>query len=390
MPNQTLPLPEHNVDQVAASFPILAEMVFLNHAGVAPISPLAANALHAYAEKASNSAYVGAAWYPRAVRIKDLVARLINADSADEIAFVPNTSAGLALVARGLDWRAGDNVVITDVEYPANRYPWQDLGRFGVELVEVRQQPDGTIDPQQVIDAITDRTHVVSLSHVQYASGYKIDLTPIADAAHAKGAYLCVDAIQSVGVMPVDAQALGIDFLAADGHKWMLSPEGCGIFYCRRDLIEKLHPAVVGWMNMVDATNYGDYRFKFDPTARRFEPGSYNLPGIFALGASIKMLLDVGLNTVWQRVEAVTTHLCDGLADKGYRVFSPRGPGQRSAIVSFEPPDPAVRETPPVDRIVTDLQRQQIIIVTREGRLRASPHFYNTPQQIDTLLDALP
>ena len=372
---------------VHAEFPILGNMDFFNHAGVAPVSGRAAAALCRFADRAAGHAYIDSGFYRVAKRGKQLFAKLIHARGEHEIAWIPNTSTGLALVARGLDWMAGDNVVITGVEYPANRYPWEDLKRLGVELREVPQQPDGRIDVDDVIEAINDRTRVVSISHVQYASGHRIDLEPISEVVHRARGYLCVDAIQSVGVLPVDVQAMGIDFLAADGHKWMLGPEGCGCFYAREDLIEELHPAVVGWMNMVDAQDYGNYRFELQPDARRFEPGSYNIPGIWGLTASLELLLEVGIATVWARVHALTTHLCEGLERKGYRVFSPRrDAGERSGIVVFEPS----ADGPAPQAVVDQLGQRNIIIVLREGRLRASPHFYNQPEQIDRLLDALP
>ncbi len=371
-------------------FPILRDMVFLNHAGVAPISRAAADAIRRYADQAESIAYVGAGWYRRANQVKQAAARLIQAKSHHEIAFVPNTSSGLSLVANGLDWRPGDNVVITNVEYPANRYPWENLRRLGVEMIEVKQADDGRIHVDDVCSAINDRTRVVSLSHVQYASGHRIDLKPISDKVHRVGGYLCVDAIQSLGVLPVDVQAMGIDFLSADGHKWMLSPEGCGIFYCRLDLCERLHPAVVGWMNMVDAENYGNYRFEFQPDARRFEPGSWNIPGILGLGASIELLLSVGINEVWSRVEALTARLCEGLKAKGYTIFSPREhENERSGIVIFTAPS-HLGGAEAHRRIVHDLEKQKIIIALREGRLRISPHYYNTADQIDRVINALP
>ena len=371
-------------------FPILRHLAFFNHAGVAPISGRAAAALNRFAEQARTRAYVDAGWYAGAKQVKRLAAQLINAEGESEIAFVANTSSGLALVARGLDWREGDNVVITNVEYPANRYPWEDLRRHGVELIEVRQHPDGRIDVEDVLEAITSRTRVVAISHVQYASGFRIDLRPIADMVHRAGGYLCVDAIQSLGALPVDVRAMGVDFLAADGHKWLLATEGCGIFYCKHDLAQLLHPAVVGWMNMVNASDYGNYRFEFLPDARRFEPGSYNIPGILALGASIELFVEFGMNNVASRIDALTTRLCESLHARDYRVFSPRGKAERSGIVVFEPPHHRTRDTPPIRDIVAALEKRGIIIVVREGRLRASPHFYNTPEQIDALVAALP
>ena len=389
MPEPRSALPPLPLD-LAAEFPILRELVFLNHAGVAPLCRRAADALRAYAGEAERFAYFQRGWYERVGEVKALAARLLGARDEASIAFVANTSTGLASVAKGLDWKPGDEVVVSGVEYPANRYPWQDLARFGVRMREVPERPDGRIDVADVVAALSERTRLVSLSEVQYASGFHIELRSIAEAVHRAGGYLCVDAIQSVGALPVDVAALGIDFLSADGHKWLLGPEGCGILYVREGLAPRLHPNVVGWMNMVDAGNYGDYRFEFLTDARRFEPGSYNLPGIFALGASLGLLLEIGMDTVWRRIEALTTHLCEGLASRGYRVFSPRGEGQRSGIVSFVPPEPKQRVTPPLEEIVARLEERGIVIALRAGRLRASPHFYNGTQQLDRLIEALP
>lgn len=380
-----------NEPDFAAEFPILRRMDFFNHAGVAPICGRAAAAVRAYADQAASQAYVQSGWYARVREVKKLAARLIGAAGEHEIAFVPNTSFGLSLVAKGINWAPGENVVITGVEYPANRYPWEDLKRRGVEVIEVPQHADGRIEVEDVVEAITRQTRVVSISHVQYASGFRIDLRPIAEMVHRAGGWLCVDAIQSVGVMPVDVEAMGIDFLSADGHKWMLAPEGLGIFYCRAELAPALHPNVVGWMNMVNASDYGNYQFEFQPDARRFEPGSYNVAGILGLGASLELLLEVGPERIWSRVEALTARLARGLELKGYRIWSPRDhAGERSGIVTFGPPDPSERATPPLGQIVRELERQGIVIVIREGRLRASPHFYNTPEQIDRLVAALP
>ncbi len=380
----------HDTPAYTHLFPGSAKMAFFNHAGVAPLCEPAAAALRQFVEEMTTRApYLEVPFPKRIEEARAAAARLLHARGPHEIAFIPNTSTGLACVARGLDFQPGDSIVITDVEFPANRYPWEDVARRsngGVELIEVKQLPDGRIDPEDVCDAIRDNTRVVSLSHVQYASGHRIDLKEISDTIHKVGGYLCVDAIQSVGAMPVDVQALGIDFLAADGHKWLLGPEGCGILYCHEDLAPLLHPPVVGWLNMVDPLDFGNYRYELQPDARRFEPGTTNTPGILALGAAIQMLLDVGLPEVWRRIEALTDHLCRRLPDKGYTVFSPRKTAsEKSGIVIFSPPagqDPA--------RIASQLQQQNIHLVVREGRLRASPHFYNTIEQIDALVDALP
>ena len=376
-------------NQANIDFPILSRLDFFNHAGVAPISAAGGKALRDYADQAERQAYVDSGWYQHIDEVRRLAAELIRAPNGREIAFVPNTTSGLAMVANGLEFHSGDQIVITSVEYPANRYPWEDLvKRFGVELVEVAPRGDGRIDVEDVIEAMTDHTRVVSVSHVQYGSGFRIELRPLADMVHRVGGYLCVDAIQSAGVVPVDVSRDGadIDFLSADGHKWMLGPEGCGLFYCRKELVELLHPTVVGWMNMVNANDYGNYCFELLPDARRFEPGSHNIPGIMSLGASLRMLLDVGIEQVWSRVESLNAQLCEGCTRRGYQVYSPRDhERERSGIVCFTHRDPSRHRA-----IMKDLERRGIIIALREGRLRVSAHFYNTADQIDRLLASLP
>ena len=373
--------------ETSPRFPALESSIQLNHAGVAPISGAAAQALHDYADHAARFGPVHSGWHRRIEAIRQSAAELIHARGAHELAFIPNTSAGLAQVAEGLQWVPGDNVVISSIEYPANRYPWQHLERLGVEVIEVEPHSDGLLDEEDIAEAVTDRTRVVSISHVQFSTGQRLELAPIAERVHEALGYLCVDAIQSVGALPVDVQAMGVDFLAADGHKWLLGPEGAGIFYCHEDLIPLLRPAVVGWMNMVDALDCLNYRFEFRDDARRFEPGSYNVPGILAMGASIDMLRETGIEQVWQGVERVTAHLCDALKRKGYRIVSPRTHArERSGIVVFEP-GPG---KPNAAQIVSELAERDMTIVVRNGRLRASPHFYNTVEQMDRLVAALP
>jgi len=370
-----------------AEFPVLGELAYLNHAGVAPMSGRAAEAMRTYATQASTRGAHQARWYSDADRSRATAARLIGAASPSTIAWIPNTSTGLALVARGLDWRRGDNVVITGMEYPANRFPWEDLQRLGVEFRVAEPLPDGRIDLEDVLDLINARTRVVSVSHVQYATGQRLPLRPIADLVHEAGGYLCVDAIQSVGAMPVDVEGWGVDFLAADGHKWMLGPEGWGVFYCREELCEMLHPAIVGWLNMVNPFHFDAHRFRLQRDARRFEPGSYNVAGVVALAASLTLLDRVGTEAIWSRIEALTGRLCAGLAERGYRVVSPRDEASRSGIVVFEP-ERERGESP--GAIVRRLGDAGVVIVERSGRLRASPHFYNGEAQIDALLERLP
>src|SRR5687767_8866268 len=279
----------------AEMFPILREMDFFNHAGVAPLPRVAADAMRKYAQQAETVAYVNTGWYREVEKLRDVAASLINAHR-DEIAFVKNTSEGVATVANGIEWKAGDRIVTTAVEYPANIYPWMDVAnRFGAELVMVAEETgsDGRrrVPLERIMEEVRHpRTRLVALSHVEFASGQRHDLATIGKFCRENGKLFAVDAIQSVGVLPVDVQGMFIDYLSADGHKWMLGPEGAGIFYCRRELLKQTRPLMIGAMNVVNPTDYGSYDYTLQPTAARFESGCYNIGGLLALRASIELL----------------------------------------------------------------------------------------------------
>ena len=366
-------------------FPILKKWKFFQHSGVSPMPVRAGNAMRRYIEQSENDAYMTGRWYRQAEVTRGLAAKLINANP-DEIAFTKNTSEGLAFVSNGVAWKPGDEIVSTAVEYPANVYPWMDAAertRGAVRHIMVKER-DGRIYPEDLWAAVTPRTRMIALSHVQYASGFRSDLAAIGRQCREKGIFFCIDAIQSCGAMPVDVKGMYIDFLSCGGHKWLLGPEGIGIFYCRKELITSVHPEV-GAMSVINATDYGNYDFTLRSDAKRFECSGYNLAGVLALGASLEMLLEIGIDLIWRRIYALTGMLVDGLKAKGYEVFSPREKEEEcSGIVSF------LTRKFSHEAIITELEKQDIVIVQREKRLRAAPHFYQNESTIQALLDALP
>ncbi len=374
--------------QYRERFEITRHFAFFNHAGVGPLCPDAADAIARYAELSTRQAYLGSKFHARCEQVRAAAADLINAESPDTIAFVKNTSEGLAQVAEGLDWPDGANVVTAAVEFPANVYPWMNLQRRGVELRMVGQvERDGAlVVPADDLLAATDgRTALVAISAVQYSTGQAADLEAIGRFCRERSILFCVDAIQQLGCRPLDVQAARIDFLSADGHKWLLGPEGAGIFYCRRELLGRLRPLSVGWMNVVKAQRYDEYDLTLRDDAGRFECGSLNVPGIWGLGAAIDMFNRIGMERVWERIEGLTGRLIEGLVQRGQRVVSLRGAAARSGCVCWAPADGGADPA-----VVTRLEREErIVIAARVGRYRASPHFYNSEEEIDRLLSAL-
>ena len=372
-----------NLDRIRQEFPVVHHCTYLNHAAVGTLPARAYEAVRAYAADFSEYAASNYRDWESAIETtRSRSARLINADSR-QIAFVKNTTEGLCFAANGIDWRRGDNVVLNDLEFPSNVYPWLNLSREGVETRMVKSV-DGRLTVDAISDRIDSRTRAVSISHVEYGNGFRNDIAAIGALCRQEGVCFVVDAIQSLGQTPVDVDAMNIDILTADGHKWLLSPEGIGIFYCAPHMTERLRLYEVGWNSVADAGNYDVYDPTPAPTARRFECGSHNTLGIHALGASLELLLEVGIDVVQERLRLLTDRLAEALRDAGYRVLSPRGESEWSGIVTFDSP---VHETEDLHRT---LRSHQIIGARRGGGIRISPHFYNTEEEVLRVTDALP
>lgn len=365
-----------------ANFPVTRRWAFFDHAAVAPLPAPAVIALADYAQSlAENGIAAVGSWAARIREVRALAARLLNAD-VDEVAFVKNTSDGINWVAEGYPWRSGDNVVLAAEEYPSNVYPWMNQAHRGVEVRFVPSR-GSRIVIDDIRDAINDRTRLVSLSFVEFASGFCNDLQAIGSLCRERGIHFFVDAIQGLGVLPLDVKALPIDFLAADSHKWLLGPEGIGLFWIRRELIDRLHPIGVGWNSVVDCYNFSKIDFRLKPGAERWEGGAPNVAGIHAMGASLQLLLDIGIPEVQHRVFELTDYLCERAPNAGLEVFSSRRDGEKSGIVSLLAPgrDP--------DALVQRCREAGIIINQRSQRIRVSPHAYNTSEEIDHLISTL-
>lgn len=356
-------------------FALSADICYLNHAAIAPWPQRTVAAVQRFArENGESGSRNYERWLEVEQQLRQQLAQLVNASSIDEIALLKNTSEALSVVAWGLDWQSGDQVVISNQEFPSNRIVWESLRPLGVEVVQV--DIGGTGEPEAaIIGHINARTRLVSLSSVQYGSGLALDLAAVGAACRQHGAAFCVDAIQSLGVKPFDVQACQADFVVADGHKWMLGPEGLALFYCNHAWLDRLSLRQFGW-HMVEAM--GDYeRRDWRPanSARRFECGSPNMLGIHALHASLSLLLESGIENVFNIVSNKLSYLIDNLSNNGFVILSETDPQRRAGIITFQRPGVDT------EALYRYLQSNGVICALRGGGIRFSPHFH-TEQSI--------
>lgn len=364
-------------------FPVTQKYIYLNHAGVSPLSTQVQSSMEAFLKEATENGYTNPEMWTETIEsCRQSAARLINANP-DEIAFVKNTTQGIILTANGINWQVGDNVVTTNVEFPSNIYPWWNLERHGVETRLV-QEMNKRILVEDIIAKIDSRTRVVTISHVEFASGYRNDITTIGEICRDKGILFFVDAIQALGAFEVDVKKQHIDFLSADGHKWLLGPEGAAIYYCAKNKLNQLTNTNIGWASVVDDLSFSEYNLTQKPSARRFEEGSYNTVGIFGLNAAITLLLEIGIPNIERRILDLTQCLIKNLYDQGYEILSPvENELERSGIVIFR------SRKFSSDMLFELFYQSGVSCAKRGGGIRLSPHFYNSEAEIDIVADIL-
>jgi selenocysteine lyase/cysteine desulfurase len=365
-------------ENARALFPVTRNVVYFNHAAVGPLSTRAFEAMQWHARDQRD---FGAAhwkeWYSEDTRLREAVGRMIGA-AADEIAILKNTSEGLAFVAEGLRWKEGDNVVTTALEFTSNHTPWKRLEDRGVECRVARLPTVEEIDK-----CIDDRTRLVTVSSVAFHNGFAADLQAIGDHCAARGVLFCVDAIQSVGALPIDVRRSKIAFLAADGHKWMCGPEGCAIFFVAAEHRDKLKVMEIGWTNVARKGHFIGVDPVLVPNGQRFEAGSLNTNGVYGLRAAVELLLEIGFDAIGLEVRRLAERLAARLEDIGWRVATPRP--APSGIVGAVPPG----VEPSLLRWHRTLEEKGVITAPREGMIRFSPHFYNDDSEIERVIEVL-
>ncbi len=358
-------------------FPLDDNLIYLNHAAVSPWPLRTQQAINCFAkENVYQGAYHYPEWAAQETHLRDQLAQLIHAESADDIALLKNTSEALSVVAHGLAWNRGDNVIISDEEFPSNRIVWESLQQQGVELRQINLT-SSTSPEQALIEAMDDNTRLLAISSVQYASGLRINPAALGEACSRRGVLFCVDAIQSVGALQTDVQAMQADFVMADGHKWMLGPEGLAFFYSRPAAREQLHLHQYGWHMLEDYLNFDNRDWRVARSARRFECGSPNMLGIHALSASLSLLLETGMDVVEQQLLDNSRHLFAEIrATKNLQILSDTSEGRFAGIVLFQ------HQHIPAAQLYTRLMEKGIVCAARGKGLRFSPHFYTSKDRI--------
>lgn len=368
-----------SVDSWRELFPVTRSQIFFNNAAMAPPSLRVVQAMQAFMrECAEQSSRNYAAWGRRITHVRGKAAAFIGGQAAD-IAFTGNTSFGLSYVAQSFPWQPGDAVLVPVPDFPSNVYPWQNLKHRGVEVIEVPRR-SGRLTREDCEGALTPGTRMLTLSSVDYASGYAADLQDLGDWCRERGLFFVVDGIQSLGVLPLDVQRMGIHALAAGAHKWLLGPMGIGILYVAPHLRTLLQPCLAGWKSVVDPENFA-LHFQLREDVAVFEPGTLNLAGIFGLEAALDLLDRIGAENIRSQIFAVCDALVAGLRDRSLKVPTSLQPHERSGLIFFEAPEP--------ERLFRALLSKDVMLSLRNGRLRLSPHFYNNEEDVAGFFRAL-
>ncbi|MBU2447365.1 MAG: aminotransferase class V-fold PLP-dependent enzyme [Bacteroidetes bacterium] len=369
-----------NINLVREQFPYLKTgKIYFNHAAVSPIPKCSVEILKEYfAVRSKGEIENYFSFQKTIIETKELIGKWINSDK-NRIAFVDNTSNGLNILAQGLDWNVGDRILLYNVEFPSNVYPFMNLKKYGVEL-DFISPTNGRIEFGDIEKNIQPQTKLLTLSHVQFLNGFRADLKTIGELCRSKGIIFCVDGIQSVGAVPVDVEEMKIDLMSCGVYKWLMSVEGTAFIFLTEEMQERINQKYVGWTSVKNAWDILNYDLTLADTARRFENGAMNFPGIASLNSAIKMFESFGLNEVHKKIISNSEYLIDELGKLGISPsFAAKSKEELSGIVSFK-----IEE---VNKLNDDLLANDIHCAVREGFLRISPHFYNDINEFNKLID---
>ncbi|MCU1291055.1 MAG: Class aminotransferase [Acidobacteria bacterium] len=372
-------------EEIRSLFPATKKYTYLNSAAVAPLPTVSAEAVYSQLRDVSEngSAHFNE-WVQTKMRARALVSEMLCVQ-AEQIAFMRNTSDGFASVAAGLEWNAGDNIVTFEREFPANFYAWRRIrDKYDVEL-RLCPERDGRIDLDEFIGLIDSNTKLVSISSIQFASGFRADLERIGKAARKVDALFAVDIIQGFGAIPFDLPAQYVDIAAGASHKWLCSPEGCGILYLSERARQRVEPTLVGWISVEDPWNFENYDQSFKPNALAWETGTGGISLFYGLEQSLLLLHKTGAENIENHLETLTDYLCELLAGKDYDIISSRAKKEKSQIVCIKS-----RNNLTSVELAKHLEAENVIVSPRGDRLRIAPHLFNNQKDIERFIEVLP
>lgn len=374
------PTLQKNLSTYRTCFPHTESRVYLNHAALSPLHNRSLQAIQRYQ---FTRTYENVEYWPNMpedkARFKELIGQLINVNP-DYVAFTENTSMGLNWLTRGLSWQAGDRVLLNDFEFPSNVYPFLHLESQGVAIDYVKHR-NGRIALEDIAAQIRPETRVLSISYVQFLNGFKCDLKEIGQLCRENDIIFCVDGIQGIGAVQLDAEDCMIDFLACGGQKWLMWPLGTAFMYIAPRIFDDINPMAPGWLSVDDSWEFFDYDLKYLPTAERFEPGMVNAAGIAGAIASLEMFLEAGPKNIEETIYRITDYLIDRLQEHEYYIYTPLERKYRAGIVSFHHSN--------AEALAVYLNEKGVHVSVRNGFIRVAPHFYNTEEDIDCLMELM-
>jgi selenocysteine lyase/cysteine desulfurase len=361
-------------------FPIVKHKVYLNHAATSPVSTKVKEALDEhYSTRMNREPGNWEHSMEVASELRTMFARMINAESGDRIAFTRNTTQGLNIIASGLKWKEGDEILIPEKEFPANVFPFKNLEKRGVKI-KFMPTPGGGLDPATLKSNITEKTRLLTLSFVEFLSGYKHDMETIGRICRDEEIIFIVDSIQGLGAIPLDVKKFHIDGLANGGHKWLMAPPGTGFLYITRELQDRINQVHMGWTGLENFEDFLDYDRKPVKTAARYELGSLNFAGITGAHASLSLLIKAGIEDIYQHLIDLTNYAIRELKSLGFNIFTNENLKYRSGIITFYPDQGA-------PELFELLQDHNIVCSLRSNMIRIAPHFYNNQDDIKRLLE---
>lgn len=370
------------IKEVRALFPHINKgKIYFNHAATGPFSQTVIDAVNEYLLQRSETSIDNVPEFLKAVeQSKKYLSQMLNC-SVERLAFVDNTSNGMNILAQGIKWKQGDSILLNDIEFPANVYPFLNLEKEGVKIEFIKSK-DGIVSADDVIDSIKTSTRLVSISFVQFLSGYRVDLEKIGNVCRGKGIIFSVDAIQGLGAFTLDVEKCKIDFISCGTAKWLLGMQGLAFIYVSEKLQQLLQPKYVGWLSVEDAWNILDYKLQLKQSAEAFQTGTINSFGVFGLLPSLKLFADFGYKNVEERILDNSTHFTKRLLEIGvHPILENCKKENLSGIITFKHEK--------ANHIVEELRKRETYCSVREGMIRLSPHFYNTLDEINSVVDAI-